>query len=313
MMRMRSSPLPRPRLFPQSVISTSFTRSVHDATNANAAAMSIPPGQVPPTPVSSAITTRCVAPLSQPEATRWRVRPAHHDRRRRMSPRGPLAAKNREELERSRLQFRLGSLGNTVVRFFLFLFFFFSKSPSASQIPSTIVERLAEYESGRLADRERIEELGQRVARLEAENRSLREWSSDRFMSLWESTKGQDVTVVQALQNIHALQVEDNARQNRIQQTARNLEGLLRNTTIGTMPALPSVPPLRPGRSLPPITLPVRAPSVAPESPLSPVPGSPVPEEDSDEEITATTPKTASNKRGHSAVSESSTKRQRQG
>jgi hypothetical protein len=229
-------------------------------------------------------------------------------------PEGTVGSKKPRGTRKKPIAVPAGEPGQYGGVFFFVLFFFLSlKSPSASQIPSTIVERLAEYESGRLADRERIEELGQRIARLEAENRSLREWSSDRFMSLWESTKGQDVNVVQALQNIHALQVEDNARQNRIQQTARNLEGLLRNTTIGTMPALPSVPPLRPGRSLPPIiTLPVRAPSVAPESPLSPVPGSPVPEEDSDE-ITATTPKMASNKRGRSAVSESSTKRQRQG
>jgi len=100
-----------------------------------------------------------------------------------------------------------------VVRFLFFFFAFSSKSPLASQIPSTIAERLAEYESGRLADRERIEELGQRVAQLEAENRSMREWSSNRFMSLWENTKGHDANIVQALQNIHALQVEDNVRQ----------------------------------------------------------------------------------------------------
>jgi len=38
------------------------------------------------------------------------------------------------------------------------------------------------------------------------------EWSSNRFMSLWENMKGHDANIVQALQNIHALQVEDNAR-----------------------------------------------------------------------------------------------------
>ena len=204
-----------------------------------------------------------------------------------------------------------------------FVFLSSLKSPLASQIPPGVAERLAEYESGRLADRETIEELGQRVARLEAENRSMREWSSDRFMSLWENTKGHDVNVVLALQNIHALQVEDNARQVRIQQTARNLEGLLRRATGGTMPAPPLVgPPVRSPPSLPPITTspsPAGNVSAAPESPLSPVPGSPAPEpeEETDEEIATTTPKMvlkpASNKRGRSAVSESSTKRQRQG
>jgi len=201
-----------------------------------------------------------------------------------------------------------------VVRFLLFFFAFSSKSSLASQIPSTIAERLAEYESGRLADRERIEELGQRVARLEAENRSMREWSSDRFMSLWENTKGHDANIVQALQNIHALQVEDNARQLRIQQTTRNLEGLLRKPTLGAMPTLPPVaPPMKP--VLPQITanstLPADDASGAPESPLSPPPG-----DDSDEEIAVTTPKMApkmaQRKRGHSAVSESSTKHQKQ-
>ena len=162
-------------------------------------------------------------------------------------PEGTVGSKKPRGTRKKPIAVPAGEPGQYGGAFFFILFFFLSKSPSALQIPSTIIERLAEYESGHLADRERIKELGQRVARLEAENHSLREWSSDRFMSLWESTKGQDVNVVQALQNIHALQVEDNVRQNRIQQTVRNLEGLLRNTTIGTMPALPSVPPLRPG------------------------------------------------------------------
>jgi len=54
-------------------------------------------------------------------------------------------------------------------------------------------------------------------------------------------------------------------------------------------------------------TLPAGDASGAPESLLSPPPG-----DDSDEEIAVTTPKMAQRKRGHSAVSESSTKRQKQ-
>jgi hypothetical protein len=135
-------------------------------------------------------------------------------------------------------------------------------------MPNNIAEKFAEYEAGRLADREIIAELGQKIARLESENRSMREWSSDRFMSLWENTKGRDVNVVQALQNIHALVVEENGRQIRIRQTAENLEALIR-MTHPNMPPLDT--PAMPGSSTLPIAStsmhPITATSTHPQDP----------------------------------------------
>lgn len=135
-------------------------------------------------------------------------------------------------------------------------------------------------------------ELGQKVARLESETRSLRDWCSDRFMSLWESTKGHDVNIVQALHNIHALQLEDNARQVRIQETAKNLESLLR---MGNTAAPTSITPTTSTR-----------PEILPPAEPAP-PQSPTSQEDSEEEG-----EIISKKRPLSVGSEASTsKRQR--
>lgn len=158
-----------------------------------------------------------------------------------------------------------------------------------SLVAANVTERLAKLEASSLADREVIAELGQKIARLESENRSMREWSSGRFMAMWETSNARDVNVVQALQNIHALQVEENARQIRIQQTAENLEVLLR------MPALPI--PMVPGQ--PPAQNPTG-------QDAGPMPDLPVfPPEDAEREI----PVGESKKRGRSASSEASSKR----
>lgn len=97
--------------------------------------------------------------------------------------------------------------------------------------------------------------MAQKVARLEAENRTLRDWSTDRFVSMWESMHGHDINVVRALQNIHTLQLEDTVRQRRIEEASKSLDALLRirpstSRVTATTPAPPST------TSFPPLPLP---------------------------------------------------------
>jgi hypothetical protein len=196
-----------------------------------------------------------------------------------------------------------------------FLFpFFLSKSPSASQIPTDIADRLVEFEKGRLADREKMEELAQKVSRLEAENRSLRDWSSDRFMSMWESMKGHDVNIMQALQNIHTLQLEDTTRQIRIQETAKSMESMIRIAstsalpTFSTMPSLPRVTPPAMAAPTPNLstTLPAAEPIVE-EAAQPTLEEANAPTDDSEEEGEIP----SSKKRGHSVGSEAPNSKRR--
>jgi hypothetical protein len=133
-------------------------------------------------------------------------------------------------------------------------------------IPAQVSERLAQLESLRRADQETIAELGQKVARMECENRSMREWSSDRFLSMWETSNGRDVNVIQALQNLYAILVEENTRQTRIRQTAENIESLLQMSTPSLPMPTPSLPPM-PTPSLPP--MPALDPPMFPRPPTS--------------------------------------------
>jgi hypothetical protein len=121
-------------------------------------------------------------------------------------------------------------------------------------MPADVNRRLAELESTRLADREVIADLTAKMARLEAENRSMRQWTTDRFMAMWETSNSRDVNVVQALHDIHALQVEENARQIRMERTAANLEILLQIPALPLAmsgPTEPSVPEVAPSPTLP--------------------------------------------------------------
>jgi len=95
-------------------------------------------------------------------------------------------------------------------------------------LPPDIVERLAAYESASRVDREVVAGLSEKVARLEAENRSMRDWFSDRLLSVWENTRSRDAGVMQVLQNMHTLLMEESSRQGRLQVTAQNLESLLK-------------------------------------------------------------------------------------
>lgn len=114
----------------------------------------------------------------------------------------------------------------------------------------------------------------------------MRQWTSDRFMAMWETSNGRDVNIVQALHDIHAIQVEENARQIRLQHMAEKLEALLQMPALPS-PAIPSVHPPEP---------------TAPEVQVT----SPTPQ-DNEEEILAGDSK----KRGGSAGLESMAKRQK--
>lgn len=221
-----------------------------------------------------------------------------------------MVRRNRRELEKSRLQFQLESLANLPVSFLVISCLFFFQVLSASANPSTapviptanivpttpvipaqVSKRLAQLESWRRADQEMIAELSQKITRMESENRSMREWSSDRFMSMWETSNGRDVNIMHALQNMHAILVEENTRQTRIRQTAENLESLLQMPT-------PSLPPM-----------PAVDPPILPQPPTSPTrsrPSSPFPSgQAEDGEIRD------SRKRTRSVVSDSHSKRQK--
>lgn len=187
--------------------------------------------------------------------------------------------------------------------FFSFFFSYFFNSLSDSAIPTApllmpavVTERLARFETTSIADREVMADLTQKIARLEAENRSIRQWTSDRFMAMWEASNGRDVHIVQALHDIHALQVEENGRQIRMQCVAEKLEALLR------MPASPPLPASLPHPTSPPHAIP-------PPEPTTPDVGaaSPTPMEDTEGEI----PVGDSKKRGGSVGLESEPKRQK--
>ena len=99
---------------------------------------------------------------------------------------------------------------------------------------------------------------------MEAENRTLRDWSTDRFMSMNESMQAHDNNIVQALQNIHALQLEDSARQRRIEEASKSLEVLLRMapSTSMSLPRFTTTP--APAPSIPsPAPAPVPTPNIA--------------------------------------------------
>ena len=99
---------------------------------------------------------------------------------------------------------------------------------------------------------------------MEAENRTLRDWSTDRFMSMNESMQAHDNNIVQALQNIHALQLEDSVCQRRIEEASKSLEVLLRMapSTSMSLPRFTTTP--APAPSIPsPAPAPVPTPNIA--------------------------------------------------
>ena len=122
-----------------------------------------------------------------------------------------------------------------------------------------------------------------------------------------ESMQGHDNNIVRALQNIHALQLEDTARQRRIEEASKSLEGLLRMAP-STSPTLATTP-------APPPKIPSPAPPPAPTATIATTVPAPVPivvedvasdNEDSDE-VEIEGPK----KRGRSVDSEASSSKRR--
>ena len=79
-----------------------------------------------------------------------------------------------------------------------------------------------------------------------------------------ESMQAHDNNIVQALQNIHALQLEDSARQRRIEEASKSLEVLLRMapSTSMSLPRFTTTP--APALSIPsPAPAPVPTPNIA--------------------------------------------------
>ena len=122
-----------------------------------------------------------------------------------------------------------GEYASELLDFFLF---HGSQHALAMHLPPDIVERLARYESASRVDQEIVAGLSEKVARLEAENRSMRDWFSDRLLSVWENTRSRDAGVMQVLQNMHGLLMEESSRQDRLQVTAENLEALLKVSSL---------------------------------------------------------------------------------
>lgn len=210
----------------------------------------------------------------------------------------------RKKHANGQLQYHEGKLGSRRLVSFLsyhFVFFFSPSSASAipSIIPDNVAERLAKLEASRLADQEVIAELAQKMARLESENRTMREWSSDRLMAIWETSNGRDVNIVQALHNIHAVQVEEHGRQIQLQRTTEHLEALLRSTTLPP-------PAAQPTHNTELTVTPVDPPLAAQEA--EPPFNSPTSPEDPEGEI----PSGESKKRGRSVSSKSSGSSKRQ-
>jgi len=127
-----------------------------------------------------------------------------------------------------------GEYASELLDFFLF---HGSQHTLAMHLPPDIVERLARYESASRVDQEIVAGLSEKVARLEAENRSMRDWFSDRLLSVWENTRSRDAGVMQVLQNMHGLLMEESSRQDRLQVTAENLEALLKVSSLPPLEA----------------------------------------------------------------------------
>ena len=149
----------------------------------------------------------------------------------------------------------------------LSIFFFFgSQHTLATNLPTDIVERLAAFESASQVDWEALAGLSEKVARLEAENRSMRDWFSDQLLSVWENTRSRDAGVMQVLQNMHTLLMEESSHQGRLQVTA---ERTLRRYSRFLPSRL-----LTPPTPTTPLTIPLPDPLI-PLLPLSPIPPPP--------------------------------------
>jgi hypothetical protein len=79
----------------------------------------------------------------------------------------------------------------------------------AESLAPDVLTKLENYESGRSLLLERIEELSQAIARLAAENRSMREWFMSRLQVLWENASQRDATTAETLKAIleHAVEM----------------------------------------------------------------------------------------------------------
>jgi len=114
-----------------------------------------------------------------------------------------------------------GGMFFTCLYFFLLLTFL-----QATSLAPEIIKKLEDYELSKSAQLEKIEEMSQAIARLTAENRSIRQWVDGRIHVMWDQINRRDERIGIAMKKVleHA---EEMSRHLGLREAAEQLEGLL--------------------------------------------------------------------------------------